>query len=466
MSPLEQKRQLLEELDSIEQALTERIAKSDSFLPPQLQRSQAKCTYSARENAVRRLDAGMLIDRYEQLRHQWSSIPQLGQDLEAELAEADKISDNASADLIDEKYSLLTTPGLGRFVCKATHGALNDVKNYPPQEQFGTLIWLEPFYAALPIDKKPESYRQYLTELSESSEFAKADPKLAAYLIEFYNRYFSVGKNTNTAAAEVEPAQTPHNQEQKSDNCTEKLHCKLCAKDFTNENVYKAHFSGKKHLRAEKEASSAHNGPLKGSSFVPHTGPQSGNSELNTVNIDGILNRLKPVLNSTIANIDRKLALTDEERLLEVDSLYKERQKEDEATSDQEESHQQNEHHSLHPKQLKGPQGTPIPRWLYKLHGLGKVFTCEICGFDVRYSGRKAFERHFTSKDNCHVNGLKQLGIEPSPAFSGISTIREAQDLQNILNKKRQRGEKEVEDDEGNVMGERMYEDLKRQGLI
>lgn len=455
MTPLEQKRQLLEELDGIEKALTERIAKSDNFLPPQLQHNLGKRSYSARENAVRRLDAALLVDKYEQLRRNWNTISDLGPDLDSELNEASKISDDVGAVLLMDKYGSLETRGLGRFVSKYTHEALDEVKNYPSQEHFGTYLWLEPFYAALPADKRPDSYRSYLVALSESSDLARSDPKLMTYLVEFYNRYFSVGKYSKTTAAEVAPAHIIPIKPA-SDKASNELYCSLCKKNFTNENVYKAHLSGKKHLRAEKESSGSHIGSQMS---------VAARDDDNAVDIDEILNQLKPVLNTSIANLDRKIALTDEERQLEVDALYKEREKEDDALSDCDEFHQ-HEDRSIHPKQLKGPQGTPIPRWLYKLHGLGKVFICEICGFDVRYSGRKAFDRHFTSKDNCHVNGLRQLGIEPSPAFSGISSISEAQELQKALNEKKQRGEKEVEDDEGNVMGERMYEDLKRQGLI
>ena len=41
-----------------------------------------------------------------------------------------------------------------------------------------------------------------------------------------------------------------------------------------------------------------------------------------------------------------------------------------------------------------GWDGKPIPFWLYKLHGLGVEFNCEICG-NQSYWGRRAFDRHF-----------------------------------------------------------------------
>jgi splicing factor 3A subunit 3 len=41
-----------------------------------------------------------------------------------------------------------------------------------------------------------------------------------------------------------------------------------------------------------------------------------------------------------------------------------------------------------------GWDGKPIPYWLYKLHGLGVEYKCEICG-NQSYWGRRAFDRHF-----------------------------------------------------------------------
>ena len=47
------------------------------------------------------------------------------------------------------------------------------------------------------------------------------------------------------------------------------------------------------------------------------------------------------------------------------------------------------------PKNLPlGWDGKPIPYWLYKLHGLGIEYKCEICG-NYSYWGRRAFEMHF-----------------------------------------------------------------------
>ena len=70
-----------------------------------------------------------------------------------------------------------------------------------------------------------------------------------------------------------------------------------------------------------------------------------------------------------------------------------------------------------------GWDGKPIPYWLYKLHGLGVEYTCEICGNFV-YMGRKAFDRHFSEWR--HNNGLRSLGVGSGKNYAGITAIEDA----------------------------------------
>jgi splicing factor 3A subunit 3 len=113
--------------------------------------------------------------------------------------------------------------------------------------------------------------------------------------------------------------------------------------------------------------------------------------------------------------------------------------------------------------------GKPIPFWLYKLHGLGVEFPCEICGNFV-YMGRRAFDKHFSEWR--HIHGLKCLGITNTSLFREITKIEDAEKLWAKLqaDKKADRANTEniteMEDDEGNVMSQQVYEDLKKQGLI
>jgi len=113
--------------------------------------------------------------------------------------------------------------------------------------------------------------------------------------------------------------------------------------------------------------------------------------------------------------------------------------------------------------------GKPIPYWLYKLHGLGVEFPCEICGNFV-YMGRRAFDEHFNEAR--HIYGLKCLGVTNTGLFREITGIEDALKLwEKIVRDKRVEGGKgegvvQMEDAEGNVMPEKVYYDLQKQGLL
>lgn len=140
------------------------------------------------------------------------------------------------------------------------------------------------------------------------------------------------------------------------------------------------------------------------------------------------------------------------------------------------------------PKDLPvGWDGKPIPFWLYKLHGLNKSFPCEICGGFV-YRGRREFERHF--REPRHAAGMRALGIPNTKEFLDVTAIEDARGLWATI-RGRAGGavgvvggggppgaggaaaaavavgmDEEVEDADGNVYTRKVYDDLKRQGLI
>lgn len=113
--------------------------------------------------------------------------------------------------------------------------------------------------------------------------------------------------------------------------------------------------------------------------------------------------------------------------------------------------------------------GKPIPYWLYKLHGLGVEFPCEICGNFV-YMGRRAFDKHFN--EYRHIHGLRCLGITNTTLFREITKIDEAQRLWDKLERDRKSRKtvsetvEEMEDAAGNVMPRKVFEDLQKQGLL
>lgn len=170
---------------------------------------------------------------------------------------------------------------------------------------------------------------------------------------------------------------------------------------------------------------------------------------------------LSETIERTIQNVQKKQALTYEEMEAE-----REEQEETQVDTESDDEEQQ----IYNPLKLPmGWDGKPIPYWLYKLHGLGQEFKCEICG-NYSYWGRRAFERHF--KEWRHQHGMRCLGIPNTKNFNEITSIEEAKELWKKI-QERQGGikwrpelEEEYEDKEGNIYNRKTYTDLQRQGLI
>lgn len=145
------------------------------------------------------------------------------------------------------------------------------------------------------------------------------------------------------------------------------------------------------------------------------------------------------IRNDTKANVERKQALTDKERQLEIEELEERERKEAEevaaraerasrqkgnAVPDGMEDEDDEEERIYNPLKLPlGWDGKPIPYWLFKLHGLGVEYPCEICSNFV-YKGRKAFEKHF--QEARHVFGMRALGLPNTKHFHEITKIEDA----------------------------------------
>ncbi|CAH8384498.1 unnamed protein product [Eruca vesicaria subsp. sativa] len=169
---------------------------------------------------------------------------------------------------------------------------------------------------------------------------------------------------------------------------------------------------------------------------------------------------LDETIERTKQNVVKKQALTYEE-------MEEEREGEEERAEIESDEEEGDIYNPL--KLPMGFDGKPIPYWLYKLHGLGQKFECEICGNSV-YMGRRAFERHF--KEFQHQHGMRCLGIPNTKNFNEITSIEEAKALwkkiqeRQGVNKWRPELEEEYEDREGNIYNKKTYSDLQRQGLI
>jgi splicing factor 3A subunit 3 len=250
--------------------------------------------------------------------------------------------------------------------------------------------------------------------------------------------------------------------------------CPDCEKEFSNQNVWKSHLMGKKHIRAaqlraerQKEAGEEVNGIEKrGSNTLRLKEKAIAEREHRIKRLAAAMSQERA---DTKVNVERKQGMTERERQMELDALFAESTAANPTGADSD-SDSDSDEKIYNP--LKLPlawDGKPIPFWLYKLHGLGVEFPCEICGNFV-YMGRRAFDKHFNEPR--HIHGLKCLGITNTTLFREIIGIQDALKLWDKIQREKKKakvddgGVVQMEDAEGNVMPEKVYYDLQKQGLL
>ncbi|MCJ1354066.1 MAG: hypothetical protein MMC33_004053 [Icmadophila ericetorum] len=266
----------------------------------------------------------------------------------------------------------------------------------------------------------------------------------------------------------------------KTEGTGEGVWCPDCEKEFKNDNVYKNHLSGKKHIKAAemRKASGAEVSTNPATNGHPSASNSRGNTALRLkeraiaereFRIKKLAAAMQGQRSDTRVNVERKQGMTERERQMELDTLFAEStdthlangNKKHGGADDGNDSDSDSDEKIYNP--LKLPlawDGKPIPYWLYKLHGLGVEFSCEICGNFV-YMGRRAFDKHFN--ESRHIYGLKCLGISNTGLFREITGIEDALKLWDKIERDRkgegERGEGvvQMEDGEGNVMPEKVY---------
>lgn len=165
-------------------------------------------------------------------------------------------------------------------------------------------------------------------------------------------------------------------------------------KQYTKKTVYDAHLTSKKHIKAA-ERLAADGGaatPEPAAKATPsnaahHAATSKAHAAALLTRLTETLLLLPPVpalINDTKQNIERKSALTAREREQEVEEAMEETNVVQEEKAEEEED----DGRIYNPLKLPlGWDGKPIPYWLYKLHGLGVEYKCEICS-DYVYMGR------------------------------------------------------------------------------
>ena len=180
----------------------------------------------------------------------------------------------------------------------------------------------------------------------------------------------------------------------------DRTYCFDCRKKFAKSTVFNAHLKGKKHLGlAKKNAASD---------------KQTAKLQFQLQNLG---DHLAEQVSNTKIHVETKLARRYEDIEAEIEEELEPQESESDSDEEEEMTRRCITNYPV------GWDGKPIPYWLYKLHGLGIEYKCEICG-NTSYFGRRAYERHF--QEWRHAYGMRCLGIPNSKHFHEITYINDA----------------------------------------
>ena len=358
-------------------------------------------------------------------------------------------------------------------------------KRFSGEESLGRFLdLLEPYdlYINLKEVRKIE-YLRYLDHVDSFDQVpvsAKSTPAYKAYLTALCSYLVDFTKRTRPLLDSETILKGAHNEfcqrwsqaavpgwEELAKNECDDLYCEACQKQFYNASVFKAHLPGKKHQKAASELE-------KGNGIKVVSLESEGRWAKDVASIEATISHFLSLLSKereeTKNHIEAKQSRSSAERALDVE---REEAEIEESKGKMEEAQEEDEERDpkiYNPLNLPLDwDGKPIPYWLWKLHGLGTRYPCEICGNQV-YMGRKAFDQHFYEWR--HSQGLRCLGIPNTRHFFQVTSIQDAQTLWEKLKKDARQANfrpevmEEVEDQHGNVYSRKTYEDLKRQGLI
>lgn len=519
---LEDQRSIHEDLERLEQAISERVGEDarnikdrlnrdhqiDGFLTRiQEQSKRLLDTYRDRDGALAKekqsLSAGDPFDdfykQYEQIKDFHRRYP--NEPVEnLERAYKRRKPDEGEVITSDIDHMFTGEESNGRFLDLIT--LHEDYLNLPNVKRLTYIQYLDNFDAfeppRMPIkraNKVNDKYLKYVGDLASYLEsYVRRTrpledlPKMFQKIDRDFDQDWEAGKVPGWPR---EQKSTTSTSDLQTEGSGEGVWCAACEKEFKNQGIYDSHLSGKKHKRnaeAHEASGASTNGASKpntsSATSVPTTNLKERLIASHEHRIRALTDTLSNERSNTRVNVERKSVMTERERQAELDALFAEDNaaitashnrngdgddSDDDAKSDTSER-------IYNP--LKLPlawDGKPIPYWLYKLHGLGVEFTCEICGNFV-YMGRRAFDKHFSEQR--HIYGLKCLGISGNASMGGLSLFREITGIQDALTLweklKKEKREKDsqvdsvvqMEDGEGNVMPERIYLDLQKQGIL
>lgn len=245
------------------------------------------------------------------------------------------------------------------------------------------------------------------------------------------------------------------------------LFCQPTQHLFSNKASKESHENGKQYKRKVEQMQKM--SPEERKKLVEDCVQEDKSIALLECRIQKLREQIGDQILETIRHCEKKETMTAEE--LEAEAEVSESESEGGVVvSDIEIDEDEEDRPIYNPLNLPlGWDGKPIPFWLYKLHGLGQEYKCEICG-NYSYWGRRSFERHFSEWR--HAFGMRCLKIPNTAHFKEITKIADAVTIYDKLKKDAKdqtfdpQADVECEDALGNVMSQKAYDDLKRQGLI
>jgi splicing factor 3A subunit 3 len=209
-------------------------------------------------------------------------------------------------------------------------------------------------------------------------------------------------------------------------NGGEGIWCPFCQKNYSKQTVYDAHLNSAKHKKKEAAGNAVAQADAGAAAGPSNSSDKHRPAARYTFLVVSLL-AFPPIparLAESRSEVERRMALTAREReaeLVEVEDAPPPIADVLRATADDDEDDDDAVYNPL--KLPLGWDGKPIPFWLYKLHGLGVEFKCEICS-DYVYMGRKAFDRHF--QESRHAFGMRALGLPNTRHFHEITKIADA----------------------------------------
>lgn len=503
---LEDERYLHEDLERLEQAIADRIGDDPKHIRDRLNKDHeiAQLLQQIKEqsasllklyrdedsgltNEIQRIGAG---DPFDEFYREVTAIRDHHARYPNEQAENTEVryraKRTADGELIPYVIDALFSgeEAFGRFL--DLHACHDSYLNLPNVKRLNYIQYLELFdnfaVGAGGIkrdDKLTDQYFKYLGELADYLEsFMRRTRPLENVdkVVTDFDNEFEAAWEKDEVEGWKKDAGAKTNGSGAQTSTADAVYCEDCEKEFKNENVYKNHLTGRKHIKAAERR--AQRQEEEGDSEAQaRTGGVSARrlKERAVAEREFRIKRLASAMSTergdTRINVERKQGMTERERQQELDNLMNMADRTQQAAAPEEaEGEDEGEERIYNP--LKLPlawDGKPIPFWLYRLHGLGVEFPCEICGNFV-YMGRRAFDKHFNEAR--HVYGLRCLGITNTTLFRDISHIDEALRLWERIQKEEKRNKVDegtvvqMEDAEGNVMPEKVYYDLQKQGLL